>query len=189
MASGQGPGAVTLGDGDRAAAIAAVKALLRITSADEDALIGAFAETALGLAECFIGQVTIARTLTLGLPADVAWQRLAATPVSAIVTVAGRDASGNDAALAGAAYAIDIDAAGDGWVRLTQPGTVAGLTVTVEAGLAADWPSLPAPLRQGVAMLAAYLFDSRDGAGAPPAAVTALWRPFRRMRLDARVPA
>jgi len=61
--------------------------------------------------------------------------------------------------------------------------------VTVEAGLAADWPSLPAPLRQGVAMLAAYLFDSRDGAGAPPAAVTALWRPFRRMRLDARVPA
>jgi hypothetical protein len=41
------------------------------------------------------------------------------------------------------------------------------------------------PLRQGVVRLAAHLYAERDGPelGGPPAAVTALWRPWRRMRL------
>jgi hypothetical protein len=39
-------------------------------------------------------------------------------------------------------------------------------------------------IRQGVLRLVAYLFTSRDGEGGEiPAAVTALWRPFRRLRL------
>jgi len=54
-----------------------------------------------------------------------------------------------------------------------------------EAGLAVGWAGLPAPLRQGVVLLAAYLFDERDTSTAPPVAVTALWRPFRRMVLGA----
>ncbi len=44
---------------------------------------------------------------------------------------------------------------------------------------------VPAPLRQGVVRLAGHLHAHRDetDAAGPPAAVTALWRPFRRMRL------
>ena len=178
-----------LAGGDRDAAVAAVKALLRVTSGDEDALIGDLAETALGLAEQVIGQVTIARTMTVRAPASVEWQRLAAAPVSAIGSVGGVDATGVAMALAGDVYAIDIDADGDGWVRLTRHADVAALAVEVSAGLAADWASLPAAVRQGVAMLAAYLYDRRDGATAPPAAVSALWRPFRRLRLADRVSA
>jgi uncharacterized phiE125 gp8 family phage protein len=181
--------APVLAGGDRDAAVAAGKALLRVTSGDEATLIGDRCETALGLAEPVLGQVAIARTITLRVPAAVEWQRLAATPVSAIGSVGGLDASGAAVALASDGYAIDIDADGDGWVRLTRHADVAALAVEVSAGMAADWASLPAAVRQGVAMLAAYLYDRRDGAGAPPAAVTALWRPYRRLRLADRVPA
>lgn len=181
--------APVLAGGDRDAAVAAVKALLRVTSGDEDALIGDLAESALGLAEQVLGQVAIARAITLRVPASIEWQRLTAAPVSAILSVGGLDAGGAAVALAGDGYAIDIDADGDGWVRLTRHADVAALAVEVSAGMAADWASLPAAVRQGVAMLAAYLYDRRDGAGVPPAAVTALWRPFRRLRLADRVPA
>jgi hypothetical protein len=38
-----------------------------------------------------------------------------------------------------------------------------------------------------VLRLVAHLFTSRDGPGGdPPAAVTALWRPYRRLRLACR---
>jgi hypothetical protein len=50
--------------------------------------------------------------------------------------------------------------------------------------MAADSNGVPEPLRQGIVRLTAHLFNARDGGGGdPPAAVTALWRPFRRIRL------
>jgi uncharacterized phiE125 gp8 family phage protein len=55
--------------------------------------------------------------------------------------------------------------------------------VTFTAGLASDWDSLPITLRQGVVALAAHLFTDREGAVPVPAAVTALWRPFRHVAL------
>jgi uncharacterized phiE125 gp8 family phage protein len=57
--------------------------------------------------------------------------------------------------------------------------------VAVEAGLAEDWNGVPEPLRQGIVRLTAHLYAHRDAAGdaGPPAAVAALWRPWRRMRL------
>ena len=185
MIDGNGPGAVTLGDGDRAAVVAAVKAMLRVASTDEDALIAAFAETALGLAEHFTGQALIAREMRDRMPASAAWQRIGAAPVRAISgveTLAG-------VALATTGYAIELDAAGDGWVRVSDAGGATQVVAVFTAGLSADWAGLPAPLRQGVVLLAAYLFDARDDSAAPPIAVTALWRPFRRIALTAGVHA
>ena len=51
-------------------------------------------------------------------------------------------------------------------------------------GAAESWDAVPAPVAQGVAMLAAHLFDHRESDALPPAAVAALWRPYRRMRLS-----
>jgi len=54
------------------------------------------------------------------------------------------------------------------------------------AGLAPDWDALPDGLRHGVMRLAAHQHRQREGDGAaplPPAAVAALWRPWRRLRL------
>lgn len=179
MIEQDGPGAVTLGAEDRAQAVAAVKAVLRVASGDEDALVAAFAETALGLAERFLGRVTIARGMRDIVPASPAWQRLEAAPVRTIAAVETLDGTP-----AGAAWAIDIDAAGDGWVRATGS-DMRPVAVLFEAGMADGWAALPAPIRQGVVLLAAYLFDQRDTATPPPAAVTALWRPFRHLALGA----
>jgi uncharacterized phiE125 gp8 family phage protein len=170
-------------EADRAAAVAAVKALVRSGGAGEDALIGALVGEALDLAERFTGQVLIARALTERIAADGTWRRLAATPVLAIAGVT--EVAG--AAVAADGYAVDIDADGDGWVRVSGGARV--VVVSLTAGLAADWVSLPGAIAGGIVRLAAHRFDARGEDGAPPAAVSALWRPYRRLRLAERVRA
>ena len=84
-----------------------------------------------------------------------------------------------------ASYAIDIDPSGNGWVRVSQPGAAGRMRVTYAAGMAADAAQVPDVLRQGIIMLAAHLHRERDRDVPldPPAAVAALWRPWRRMRI------
>ena len=80
----------------------------------------------------------------------------------------------------------DIAADGTGWLRLVGlPQNPQLLVVRFRAGLGQDWNSVPEPLRAGVVRLVSHLFSHRDAAdGAPPpAAVAALWRPWRRMQL------
>ena len=74
-------------------------------------------------------------------------------------------------------------------MRVIAPGAAGRVAVSFTAGLAADWGALPPPLAQGVAMLIAHLFNDRDGGRAPPAAVAALLRPYRAMRLRREVAA
>jgi uncharacterized phiE125 gp8 family phage protein len=187
MMAANGTGAVTLGTADRAALVASIKDTLRIAQSDEDELIAGFGEASLQLAEAFTGQVMIAREITEIVTAGPGWARLSTTPVSAITSVATAGAQAM-MPLAAERYAVDIDASGDAWVRRTD-GAQDAVAVSLSAGLAVDWPSLPMALRQGVTIMAAYFYDNRDAARAAPAAVTALWRPYRRMRLAERVPA
>ncbi|OSZ69476.1 hypothetical protein CAP40_01045 [Sphingomonas sp. IBVSS2] len=149
-----------------AAAREAAKVHLRIAGASEDALIDGLAATALALAERFTGTVLVARDFVETLAPARHWQVLGAVPVTAIE--AGLDA------------AIDIDARGVGRVR-----TAVRVRIAYRAGAAAGWGDLPPPIATGVVLLTGYLFDHRGGEPAPPAAVTALWRPWRRMRLAA----
>ncbi|WP_294354172.1 hypothetical protein [uncultured Sphingomonas sp.] len=174
-----GPGAAALGGEDRASAVAAIKGQLRVASGEEDGLIAGYAEAALGVAEQFLGQVLIAREASVVVEAGAAWQLLPLVPVSAITAVV---AAGT--ALPIADYAVDVDAEARGWVR-----TARRASVTVRAGLASDWAGLPVAVRQGVVMLAAHLFEHRGGEAPVPAAVTALWRPFRRLALARAVHA
>lgn len=59
-----------------------------------------------------------------------------------------------------------------------------GAFVSAEA-LAEDWGEVAAPLNEGIIRFAAHLYRERDAAspGEPPAAVAALWRPYRLVRL------
>ena len=175
------------------AAIAAVrdaaKAYLRIATASEDALIERLAGAALAIGEAFTGTAWIARDDWIDtMPASRAWQRLGAAPVSAITAVETLSVDGEAVAIAAEDYAIDLDAEGQGWVRVMATG-LARVRVTFGAGAAAEWGDLPPPLAQGAVLLTAHLFEHRESDEAPPAAVSALWRPFRRMRVDAAVHA
>jgi uncharacterized phiE125 gp8 family phage protein len=168
-------------------AAGAAKGFLRVERPDEDGLIGGLVGAAAELCEGFTGQALLARGFIETMPASRAWQRLTRTPVRAILSVEALPAEGPALAMPSAAYAIDIDANGDGWVRLTGPIEARRIRVGYQAGLAAGWADLPAALRHGILRLAAHFYTSRTGDGGraaePPAAVTALWRPYRRLRL------
>ncbi|MGN5375286.1 hypothetical protein [Sphingomonas hankookensis] len=152
-----------------AAAIAGVRAAardhLRITGQAEDAVIERLAASALALAEAYTGCALIARPHQAMMAACAEWRALPVVPVRAITAAAP-------------VGAIDIDGDGTGWVRMA-----AAAPVAFTAGLATGWDAVPAPVAQGVVLLVAHLFDARTASAAPPAAVGALWRPWRRMRL------
>jgi uncharacterized phiE125 gp8 family phage protein len=169
-------------------AAGAAKGFLRVERADEDGLIATLAAAAAELCEGFTGQALLARGFAETMPASRAWQRLGRTPVRAITSVEALPAEGPALPLASGLYAIDIDSSGDGWVRLTGPIEARRIRVGYEAGVAGAWADLPAALRHGIARLAAHFYTVRVAEGARPAeplpaAVAALWRPYRRLRL------
>ena len=168
-----------------AALIAEVKAFVRIEHDADDVAIGAFLRSAASLCEDFTGQMLIARSVTDMLPACRAWQKLKRLPVHSIVSVEALAVDGIASVLEIDDYAIDIDSDGIGSIRLHRDNGASRMRIRYSCGLVADWDELPAGLRQGIVRLAGYLYANRDGvdAGGPPSAVTALWRPYRRMRL------
>lgn len=168
-----------------AVTLAEAQAYVRIETGEEEAILAGLIRTASAMCEQFTGRVILSRTFSETLKACGEWQRLSLTPVRSIDNVEGVSADGVAVTLPSSDYALDIDSAGDGWVRLTETGgAFRKIRVEGTAGMAADSNHVPEPIRQGVVRLAAHLFNARDGGGGdPPAAVTALWRPFRRMRL------
>lgn len=162
-----------------------VKNFIRIDHGEDDAAIAQYLSSAAHLCENFIGQMLIARPVCDRMPVRAEWQKLKKRPVQAITLVEAIAPDGTATLLPATDYAIDIDSDGTGWVKMHSAGSVTRIAVTYQAGLAADWNSMPTTLWQGVTRLAGYLYSHRDGAesGDPPSAVTALWRPHRRMRL------
>ena len=166
---------------EAAVSMAEAQAYARVETGEEEALLAGLVRTASALCESFTGQVLVARPFEETLPAGPEWQRLGLTPVRAIDEVAAIGADGSVTALPAGEYEVDIDSRGDGWVRSRNGPKI---RVRGQAGMAADPNGVPEPLRQGILRLIAHLFTTRDGSGGePPAAVTALWRPYRRMRL------
>jgi uncharacterized phiE125 gp8 family phage protein len=136
------------------------------------------------LCEQFTGQALIARGFAETLAASGAWTRLGRLPVRSIEQMEVLS-QGFAALLPVQDYSVDVDAGGAGWVRLNCPFSATGMRVAYSAGMAESWEGLAEPLRQGIVRLAAHLYAHRDAAddAGPPAVVTALWRPYRRMRL------
>lgn len=167
---GQAEPIVTLGE---------AQAFARIETGDEEALLAALVRTASGLCEAFLGQVVIERAFAEQLPASTQWQKLEVAPVRSISAV-----SIDGAPAPPTAFATDVDSSGQGWIRLTG-GAISGIVeVSGTAGMASGQNDVPEAIRHGVLRLVAHLFAGRDGDGGEiPSAVSALWRPYRRMRL------
>lgn len=170
------------------AGLAELKQWLGISRNNEDALLSGLIAAALELCEAFTGQAPLQQTIEEHLPLRSGVQPLSARPVHEII---GADVVAQDGArtpLGALAYAADITACGAASFRLIQP--LEGRTVAVRlvTGIAPDWGSLPPALRQGILRLAAHYYRDRDSDGQrspapPPLSVTALWRPWRLMRL------
>lgn len=168
------------------AALAELKAWLAITTSGDDAALGALLRTALETCEGFTGAMPLAQLCEEIVPASACWQRLATRPVQAVTWVEGLPESGARFAIAVADYAVDLDADGGASFRLVQRGEAERVAVRFTAGMAAGWADIPESLRHGVLRLAAHHYRQRESdspQAMPPAAVAALWRPWRRMRV------
>lgn len=169
------------------AALSELKAWLGISRSAEDAGLLALMRTALELCEGFTGTMPLQCGCEDVLAARGEWQALGAQPVRAITALAALDVQGVRVPLVATDYEFDIDTNGHGLVRLLKPIEQSRVVVTYSAGLADDWEALPEALRHGVIRLAAHQHRARDDEKKsgllPPAAIAALWRPWRRMRL------
>jgi len=191
------------------AALAELKDWLGITTTAEDAGLSGLLVMALDVCADFIGMVPLASTVEevvdlralpgpgewqerhypadwrLG-PALRGWHGLSTRPVNAVLGVEALTLDGERVALGPDAYAARIAADGSCEIRVSDPCEYRRAVVHMSAGMAADWAGLPVGLRHGVMRLAAHQYRTRETVGAealPPASVSALWRPWRRMRL------
>ena len=164
-------------------ALAELKAFLRISTSDEDALLAGLVRAAAELCEAFIGRALIERSVAEVAAAATVFIHFGTGPVRAIESVERLGDAGIAAPLATDDFATEIDAAGEGLVTLRVPVDTRRLRITYSAGMAADWNGVPEMLRHGIIRLAAQYYlrrgETRDAE--MPAAVTALWRPWRRL--------
>jgi len=168
------------------AALDELKDWLGINTPGEDTSLTALLRAALETCEAFTGTMPIEADCEEVLAVSSEWQSLEARPVLAITGVDGIPAEGARFALQADAYALEFRPDGSGWVRVLNPGIAGRVAVRFTAGLASDWASLPDGLRHGVVRLAAHHYRQRDNGEkgpVPPAAVAALWRPWRGLRL------
>lgn len=167
-------------------ALEELKAWLAITTARDDAALTALLRTALDTCEGFTGQLPLEAVCEEVLPVTRGWQSLATAPVRAMTGLQAQALDGALTAVDPAHYLFDIAADGSGRVNIIGPVSENRVVLRFVAGIAPDWGSLPDGLRHGIIRLAAHHYRERNDGGAergPPAAVAALWQPWRRMRL------
>ncbi|WP_052071992.1 head-tail connector protein [Sphingopyxis sp. MWB1] len=177
---GSVPGAVTLAE---------ARGWLRLGADGDDAVVAGLIGAASQMCEAFIGRWLIERA------AEEIWRDaraalwLSARPVAGVDLVALRLPDGGEQLLDAADYRREMES--DGRARLTLAPDVAGVAagrgvrVGYRAGMAAEPGALPEAIRHGVLRLIRHMHEARDGdAGAPPAAIAALWQPWRRMALS-----
>lgn len=167
------------------AALAELKHWLGITRPNDDETLGALLATSLSLCEAFTGKAPLRQTVEETVPLIAGWQELVSRPVIEIAAAAVIAADGTRVPLAIAGDALEWRIGPSACIRLLQPMEGQALALQLSVGIAAEWNALPAPLRQGVVRLAAHYFRDREGkpGAVPPASVTALWRPWREVRL------
>ncbi len=167
------------------AALDDLKQWLAIRSGADDAALSALLAAACEACEGFTGTMPLTQGCEAILPATGQWQALPVRPVHAVTEVAGLPAEGSAFALAGGHYEIELEADGTALIRVLHQGAAGRIIVRFLAGLAPEWGLLPEGLRHGILRLAAHLHRARDSGdtSAPPAAVTALWRPWRQVRV------
>ena len=173
-----------LATGDLAPALTELKHWLGITRSADDAQLTGLIGAALEACERFTTLTPIASTIEVVLEASHEWTRLASRPIARLTTIERLADDGTRTALGEEDYDLHLSGDGSAQLRLRNGPYLSRVVVTLEAGLAPDWPGLPDGLRHGILRFAAFLHREGEAAGGePPAAIAALWRPWRVLRL------
>ena len=157
---------------------------LRLGATVDDAVIAGLVRAATNICEAFIGQWLIVRSGEEEAPFPADRILLGARPVVAVDGVTLLSADGPESPLGAEAYRVTIARDGSARVAVPNPGDAARARIAYRAGMAEGANGVPEAIRQGIVRMTQHLHDARDGAGAgPPAAIAALWQPWRRLTL------
>lgn len=177
--------------------LAEAKALLRVETADEDALISTLIATARVSVEAATGRALMTQTLDYTLDGWPHGRALALPrpPLQAVESVTLRDAAGVETAWPAQNYAVETP--GDRPWLVLAPGVVwpaleraaGAVRIRLRCGYGDQAEDVPPPLRHAVLLLAAHWFENRVPVvvGAPaarfPVGVESLLSAYRLVRL------
>lgn len=168
------------------AALDELKDWLAITTTRDDTGLSALLRSAVEMCETFTGRMPLQAQCEEVLPSTSHWQCLATHPVLAVTGCEAIEQDGTRIMLAPQDYAVELEADGSARIRILRPALASRFAVIFTAGMGADWPGLPEGLRHGILRLAAHNYRQRDldkVSPVPPAAIAALWHPWRLLRL------
>ena len=166
-------------------ALEELKRWLAISRSGEDALLIDLLGSSLALCEAFTGQVPVEQVFQEQVTPTSGVHHLTTRPVQSLVSAELVQQGGARVALEDSEFAFESDAAGLACLELSKDLEGRAVALSVRAGIATDWASLPSALKQGAIRLAAYYYRERDSQRTtpPPASITALWRPWRAIRI------
>lgn len=160
------------------------RAWLRLGATIDDAVVAGLVRAATNICEAFIGQWLVVRAGEEVLPLIAGAFQPGARPVVGVDSVTLLLPDGGEAVLAGGEYRVAIGRDGTARVTIDDSRGAALVRVAYRAGIAEGANAIPEAIRQGIVRMTQHLHDARDGAGAaPPAAIAALWQPWRRLTL------
>lgn len=168
-----------------AAAVDELKAWLAITDMSEDDALEGLLRASIDLCEAFTGRLPLACLCEEVHTLQTGWQAILAEPVRSIEAAEIVAEDGTRMALEPGDYRAEITASAAGRFRILRGGAEGLAALRFTAGIAESWETLPASLRHGIIRCAAHFYHVRDHGEdeARLAAIAALWRGWRRMRL------
>ncbi|WP_299194979.1 hypothetical protein [uncultured Erythrobacter sp.] len=170
-------------------ALAELKNWLGISRPDDDDLLIGLLQASLATCEAFTGQAPLMQMIEEWAPPRAGRATLTTRPITSLVSVELIVPGANRTALDASQYQVEFEASGTASIELHSSLDAQAVAVRVRAGIAGSWETVPAALKQGIIRLAAYYYRDRDRTGGgkadtpPPASVSALWRPWRNLRL------
>ncbi|MEE4201055.1 head-tail connector protein [Erythrobacter sp.] len=170
-------------------ALAELKAWLGITRDAEDDLLAQLLQSSVAMCEAFIGRAPLSQLVEERVPVIAGSYTLKSRPVASFSIAETVAQSGIRNAVDPGLFEAEIRTDGRLDFRLLREVEGQAVAVRVRVGIAGSWDEIPTPLRQGIIRLCAYYYRDRDRtvgsklSAPPPASVSALWQPWREMRL------
>lgn len=160
---------------------------LRLGAASDDAIVERLLRAATNICEAFTGQWLLVRAGEERAAVRGGVAALRARPVVGVDDVALILADASEVALDPEDYRVVVDEGGRARLVIDAAAGAGHVRVAFRAGMAAEASALPEAMRHGILRMAQHLYAARDGTDAsPPAAIAALWQPWRAVGLGAR---
>lgn len=175
--------AESLFPGEPPVSLEEVRGWLRLGTPADDAVVERLIDAATNICEAFIGGRLIVRAVEETWPIGRDALRLRVRPVVGVdaVTLLAED---SETALEEGDYRVAIASDGRAHLTIAAPGEAKRARIVYRAGMANDAGGVPEAIRHGITRMTQHLYAARDGASiAPPAAIAALWQPWRRLTL------